>query len=25
SALLGWTSFPGTPEERPSVTIRVRS
>lgn len=25
SALLGWTSFLGTPEERPSVTIRVRS
>lgn len=24
SALLGWTSFLGTPEERPSVTIRVR-
>ncbi|EPB3389605.1 hypothetical protein ACRFTD_004487, partial [Escherichia coli] len=24
-ALLGWTSFLGTPEERPSVTIRVRS
>ncbi|WP_252501251.1 hypothetical protein, partial [Escherichia coli] len=23
--LLGWTSFLGTPEERPSVTIRVRS
>ena len=22
SALLGWTSFLGTPEERPSVTIR---
>ncbi|MCV5647686.1 hypothetical protein OFN55_33690, partial [Escherichia coli] len=22
---LGWTSFLGTPEERPSVTIRVRS
>ncbi|MCQ7044232.1 hypothetical protein MRO49_26065, partial [Escherichia coli] len=21
----GWTSFLGTPEERPSVTIRVRS
>ena len=25
SALLGWTSFLGTPEERPSVAIRVRS